>query len=69
MFPEGLPEMCIKLHGYNSNTVVLDPFVGAGTTCVVAKRLGCNYIGFDIDEKYVKISNEKLSQKNLKDKD
>lgn len=65
MFPERLPEMCIKLHGHNKNTVILDPFVGAGTTCVVAKRLGCNYLGFDIDKKYVNISKDKLKQSKL----
>lgn len=61
-FPEKLPEMCIKLHGYDKNTVVLDPFLGSGTTCVVAKKLGCNYLGFDIDEKYVRLSKIKLMQ-------
>lgn len=62
IFPEKLPEMCIKLHGYNKNTVVLDPFLGSGTTCVVAKKLGCKYLGFDIDEKYVKLAKIKLMQ-------
>jgi DNA modification methylase len=32
---------------------------------VVAKKLGCNYIGFDIDEKYVKIAQAKLMQSKL----
>jgi site-specific DNA-methyltransferase (adenine-specific) len=65
MFPEGLPEMCIKLHGYSNNTVVLDPFLGAGTTCIVAKRLSCNYLGFDTDEKYIEIAKQKLSQQQI----
>ena len=65
MFPERLPEMCIKLHGYTNNTVVLDPFLGSGTTCVVAKRLGCNYLGFDIDEKYVEVAKQKLYQQQI----
>lgn len=63
-FPEKLPEMCIKLHSYNKDTVVLDPFVGSGTTCKVAKDLGCIYLGFDIDKKYVDISNSKLLRNN-----
>ncbi len=62
IFPLKLPEMCIKLHGYTKNTIVLDPFVGSGTTCLVAKKLGCQYIGFDIEEHYIKIANEKLKQ-------
>lgn len=42
--------------------VVLDPFSGTGTTAISAKRLGRNYIGFELDEKYVDISRNKLSQ-------
>jgi len=64
-FPKGLPEMCIKLHGFNKNTIILDTFLGSGTTCVVAKELGCSFIGFENDEKYYKICLEKLSQKRL----
>lgn len=64
-FPEKLPEMCIKLHGYNNNTVVLDPFSGSGTTSLVARRLGCKWIGFEIDFTYVKMSREKLTQNIL----
>ncbi|MCB5272132.1 MAG: site-specific DNA-methyltransferase [Candidatus Cloacimonetes bacterium] len=40
---------------------VLDPFSGTGTTAISAKRLGRNYIGFELDSKYVDISKEKLS--------
>jgi len=54
--------MCIKLHSYNKDTVVLDPFLGSGTTAVAAKRLGCNYIGFEIDKEYVQLAEEKLSR-------
>lgn len=64
-FPKKLPEMCIKLHGFNKSTVVLDPFLGSGTTCLVAKELGCNFIGFESDERYYEICLEKLSQKVL----
>jgi site-specific DNA-methyltransferase (adenine-specific) len=42
--------------------IVLDPFVGTGTTAIAAKRLGRNYIGFDIDDNYVNITEEHLSQ-------
>ena len=41
--------------------IVLDPFVGTGTTVIAAKRLGRNYIGFDIDVKYIKNAQFKLS--------
>lgn len=40
--------------------IVLDPFIGTGTTAIAAKRLGRQYIGIDIDPKYVKISKEKI---------
>ncbi|MEM3415159.1 MAG: site-specific DNA-methyltransferase [Thermoproteota archaeon] len=59
-FPVKLPEMCIKLHGLSKTKLVLDPFMGVGTTAVACKRLGINYIGFEISEKYVKIAEERL---------
>ena len=40
--------------------IVLDPFSGTGTTAISAKRLGRNYIGFELSPEYVKISREKL---------
>lgn len=44
----------------DENDVVLDPFVGTGTTAIAAKQVGRKYIGIDIDNKYVDISIEKL---------
>lgn len=41
---------------------VLDPFSGTGTTAIATKRLGRSYIGFEIDAKYVQISEDKLQQ-------
>ncbi|HRR04834.1 MAG TPA: DNA methyltransferase, partial [Bacteroidales bacterium] len=46
----------------DENDIVLDPFSGTGTTAISAKRLGRRYIGFEIDEKYAKISQQKLKQ-------
>ena len=46
--------------------VILDPFVGSGTTCVAAKRLGRKYIGFEINEKYYKIAKDRLQGWNQK---
>ena len=40
--------------------IVLDPFIGTGTTAIAAKRLARKYIGIDIDDKYVKMTKEKL---------
>ena len=46
--------------------LIFDPFVGSGTTCVAAKRLGLNYIGFEINEKYFKIANDRINGINQK---
>jgi len=42
--------------------VVLDPFMGTGTTAVAAKRLGRHFIGFDVDPEYVRIAREKSAR-------
>jgi len=46
----------------DENDIVLDPFVGTGTTVIAAKRLGRRFIGVDIDEKYVNITKDNLSR-------
>ncbi len=50
----------IILMSTDESDVVLDPFMGTGTTAIAAKRLGRNYIGFELDNKYVSIANDKL---------
>ena len=42
--------------------VVLDPFMGAGTTAVVAKRLGRRFIGFELKPEYVEMASQRLAQ-------
>ena len=44
------------------NDVVLDPFMGSGTTAIVSRNLNRRWIGFDIDEKYAIITNERLRE-------
>ena len=46
--------------------LVFDPFVGSGTTCLAAKHLGLDYIGFEINEKYYKIACDRLQGINQK---
>jgi site-specific DNA-methyltransferase (adenine-specific) len=60
-FPVELPEWCIKLHGVQPNLVVLDPFLGAGTTLVATQQLGCHGIGIEIDPQYVETARKRLS--------
>lgn len=63
--PEPLLERLI-LMTTDENDVILDPFIGAGTTALAAKRLGRNYIGIDIDSKYKKIVADKLKKVNYR---
>jgi len=51
MFPEELVKRIIKLFSYK-NDIILDPFNGTGTTCVVAKKYHRKYLGIDISKKY-----------------
>ena len=46
--------------------LVFDPFVGSGTTCLAAKHLGLNYLGFEINENYYKIAKDRLEGFNQK---
>ena len=67
--PLSLCEHLIKLSTFSKNAVVLDPFVGSGTTAVAAKNLGKNFIGIDINPEYVAIAKKRLKYKpktNLK---
>jgi len=52
----------IILMSTDENDIVLDAFVGTGTSVIAAKRLGRRFIGIDIDDKYVNIAKNKLSQ-------
>ena len=58
-FPEELPRRLIHLYSFEKD-VVLDPFVGSGTTCLAAKDLSRFYIGYDISEEYVQLALKRL---------
>lgn len=58
-FPEDLIVDCIKA-GCPEGGIVLDPFMGAGTTALVARKLNRNYIGFELNPDYIKIANKRL---------
>ncbi|MGQ9705723.1 MAG: DNA-methyltransferase [bacterium] len=58
--PLSICEYIIKLTTYSEDAIVLDPFVGSGTTAVAAKRLGRYFIGIDINKEYVDVSLHRL---------
>ncbi len=64
VFPIGLPSKCIGLFTHKGE-LVLDPFVGIGTTLLAARDLERNAIGFDLGKQYVKFTNSRLSQSPL----
>lgn len=54
----------IILSSSDVNDVVLDPFMGSGTTGAVAKKLGRNFIGIEKEEAYINIANERIEKVN-----
>jgi len=62
-FPEELPRRCIESYGaLDQDTVVFDPFAGSGTTGIAAVRLGCSFLGFEIDSTQVDAANKRLAK-------
>jgi len=62
-FPVELPYRLIQLYTFK-NEVVLDPFCGSGQACIAAIKAGRHYIGYDNEEKYVKLSENRISEYN-----
>jgi site-specific DNA-methyltransferase (adenine-specific) len=60
-FPSRLPEQCLRLHGLSRIEVVMDPFVGLGSTAVACARLGVRFDGCDIDETYLSQAAERMN--------
>lgn len=60
MFPEELPKRLIKMFSFADETV-LDPFAGSGTTSLAAMKLGRNSIGYEINQDFLPIMQEKFS--------
>jgi len=58
-FPEELPYRLIQLYSFKDD-VVLDPFVGSGTTCLAALKTGRNYVGYDNNPEYVKLAEDRI---------
>lgn len=58
--PLAICEYLISLTTFSEEAIVLDPFVGSGTTAVAAKKLGRKFIGIDINPEYVEIALKRL---------
>lgn len=58
-YPEKLIERIIRV-GSNEGDIILDPFMGSGTTAVVAKKFNRYYIGYEIVKEYVEMAEKRL---------
>jgi len=56
----------LQLTAFKKNAVILDPFIGSGTTAVAAKKLALNYIGFDINPEYVAVARRRLGMTKIR---
>ena len=59
-FPVELPRRCIELYTY-SGEVVLDPFMGSGTTAIAALQTGRRFVGYEVSEEYRALAYRRLS--------
>ena len=60
-FPEELPRRLIELYTFQGD-VVLDPFIGSGTSALAALRAGRHFVGYEIDPQYAGLANERIGQ-------
>ena len=61
-FPVALPEMCVKVHGLERTNLILDPFMGIGTTAMASLKVCKPCIGFEIDEKYLQVASDRIRE-------
>ena len=64
VFPTDLPSLCIKA-GSREGDIVLDPFLGSGTTALVAQELGRKWIGIELNPDYIEIIKRRTAQTQL----
>jgi DNA modification methylase len=63
-FPIELPYRLIQLYTFKGD-IVLDPFIGSGTTAIAALKADRKYIGYDNDPEYVKLAEERRAPHKL----
>ena len=63
-FPVELPKRCIKLFSYR-NDIILDPFLGSGSTLIAALETKRKSIGIEIDLDYCKIAEQRIKNNKL----
>lgn len=63
-FPEELVANCL-INTTEKGDIVLDPYMGSGTTALVARKLGRDYLGIELSPDYIKITQRRLSQQIL----
>ena len=60
--PEALIRWIINTSGKTNGAVIVDPFMGSGTTACAALLEGCSYIGFEMDENWVEKANDRIAE-------
>ncbi len=60
-FPEELPRRLIEFYSYKGD-VILDPFIGSGTTAIAALKLKRHFIGYEILPEYIELANKRIAK-------
>jgi site-specific DNA-methyltransferase (adenine-specific) len=63
-FPEELPRRAIELYTF-SNEIVLDPFMGTGSTALAAVKNNRHFVGYEVSSDYVELAKERLNAYKL----
>ena len=63
--PVAVKRRLIEISGIVPGALVLDPFIGSGTTALAARDMGCRCIGIEADEKWLEVAAKRLSQDDL----
>lgn len=66
-FPVELPYRCIQLYSFE-NDIVLDPFMGSGSTAIAALKSKRRYVGFDTEEEYIDLAKDRIESFEVKQK-